>query len=217
MGTYDENGNVLTPYATPETKTPSLSSVYALSKYDQERLCLLIGKAYNIPTVALRFFNVYGTRQALSNPYTGVLAIFASRFLNNNPPLIFEDGNQKRDFVHVLDIAPASRLAMETPQAANEVYNIGSGNDYTINEIAERFGTVLGREHITAEVSGKYRVGDIRHCFADIAKAKTILDYEPQVILQDGLMELAEWLERQTAEDKVTEARNELTARGLTV
>ena len=215
--TYDDEGNVLIPYATPETKMPSLSSVYALSKYDQERLCLLIGKAYNIPTVALRFFNVYGTRQALSNPYTGVLAIFASRFLNNNPPLIFEDGNQKRDFVHVLDIVRASRLAMETPEAANEVFNVGSGNDYTINEIAERFAEILGRQHITPEISGKYRVGDIRHCFADISKAKAILNYEPQVTLEEGLIELAEWLEGQTAEDKVTEARNELTARGLTV
>ena len=215
--TYDENGNILTPYATPETKSPSLSSVYALSKYDQERLCLLIGKAYNIPTVALRFFNVYGTRQALSNPYTGVLAIFASRFLNNNPPLIFEDGNQKRDFVHVSDIARASRLALESAAANNEVFNIGSGNDYTINEIASRFASVLGCEHIAPEISGKYRVGDIRHCFADISKAKNLLHYSPGISLEKGLIELAEWLEGQTAEDKVTEARNEPTARGLTV
>ncbi len=114
---YDNGGNLLQPFPTPETKTPCLSSVYALSKYDQERLCLMIGKAYNIPTVALRFFNVFGTRQALSNPYTGVLAIFASRLLNNNAPLIFEDGLQQRDFVSVLDIARASRLALETPEA----------------------------------------------------------------------------------------------------
>jgi dTDP-L-rhamnose 4-epimerase len=215
--TYDAKGNVLTPFPTPETKTPSLSSVYALSKYDQERLCLLIGKAYNIATVALRFFNVYGTRQALSNPYTGVLAIFASRYLNNNSPLIFEDGEQKRDFVHVLDIARASLLALETPDAENEVFNIGSGNAYTIKEIAEKFAGILGKEYITPEISGKYRVGDIRHCFADISKAKAILGYEPKVTLKEGLIELAAWLEGQTAEDKVTEARNELASRGLTV
>ena len=214
---YDAKGNVLTPYPTPETKTPSLSSIYALSKYDQERMCLLIGKAYNIPTVALRFFNVFGTRQALSNPYTGVLAIFASRLLNNNSPLIFEDGQQKRDFVHVTDIAHASRLAMESPEAVNEVFNIGSGNSYTICEIAEKLARILRKGHITAEITGKYRVGDIRHCYADISKARSILGYQPQTTLEDGLFELAEWLEGQTAEDKVADASRELAERGLTV
>ena len=213
----DKNGNVLDPFPTPETKTPSLSSVYALSKYDQERLCLMIGKAYNIPTVALRFFNVYGTRQSLSNPYTGVLAIFASRLLNNNPPLIFEDGNQKRDFVSVLDIARASRLALETPAAVNDVFNIGSGNSYTIFEIAEKLSRILKKDHIAPEINGKYRVGDIRHCFSDISKAKAILGYEPEMTLEDGLFELAEWLQGQTAEDKVSEAKRELEIRGLTV
>lgn len=214
---YDEKGQILDPYPTPETKTPCLSSVYALSKYDQERLCLMIGKAYNIPTVALRFFNVFGTRQALSNPYTGVLAIFASRLLNDNPPLIFEDGNQKRDFVSVLDIAKASRLAMETPEAVNDVFNIGSGRSYTIVEIAQKLAHILRKDHITAEITGKYRVGDIRHCFSDISKAKAILGYEPEVTLEDGLFELAEWLEGQTAVDNVGEASKELAARGLTV
>lgn len=214
---YDNEGNILLPYPTPETKTPSLSSVYALSKYDQERLCLMVGKAYNIPTVALRFFNVYGTRQALSNPYTGVLAIFASRLLNDNPPLIFEDGYQKRDFVSVLDIARASRLALETPEAENEVFNIGSGNSYTIVEIAEKLADILGKGHLKAEINGKYRVGDIRHCFSDISKAKEILGYQPQISLEDGLKELSEWLQGQTAEDKVAEASKELAARGLTV
>lgn len=214
---YDRNGNLLQPYPTPETKTPCLSSVYALGKYDQERMCLMIGKAYNIPTTALRFFNVYGTRQALSNPYTGVLAIFASRLLNGNRPLIFEDGQQKRDFVSVLDIARASRLALETPDAADEVFNIGSGRSYTIAEIAEKLARILRKDHITAEITGKYRVGDIRHCFSDIGKAKSILGYEPEVTLEDGLFELAEWLEGQTAEDRVTEASRELAARGLTV
>ena len=214
---YDTNGSKLSPFPTPETKTPCLSSVYALSKYDQERLCLMIGKAYNIPTVALRFFNVFGTRQALSNPYTGVLAIFASRLLNNNSPLIFEDGQQKRDFVHVTDIAHASRLAMESPEAVNEVFNIGSGNSYTICEIAEKLARILRKGHITAEITGKYRVGDIRHCYADISKARSILGYQPQTTLEDGLFELAEWLEGQTAEDKVADASRELAERGLTV
>jgi dTDP-L-rhamnose 4-epimerase len=214
---YGEDGNVLTPYATPETKNPSLASIYALSKYDQERMCLLIGKAYNIPTVALRFFNVYGTSQALSNPYTGVLAIFASRMMNGNAPMIFEDGHQQRDFVSVLDIAQASRLALETPEADYESFNVGSGNAYTIVEIAEKMARVLGKEHLDFEISGKYRVGDIRHCFADISKAKKILGYQPKISLEEGLVELATWLEGQTAEDRVAEAKNELVSRGLTV
>ena len=213
----DEDGNVLTPFPTPETKTPSLSSIYALSKYDQERMCLLIGKAYNIPTVALRFFNVYGTRQALSNPYTGVLAIFGSRLLNGNAPMIFEDGMQKRDFVSVLDVARASRLALETAAANDDVFNVGSGNAYTVVEIAEKLAAILDRHDLTPEITGKYRVGDIRHCFADISKARQVLGYEPRQDLDNGLVELAEWLEGQTAVDKVKEASNELAIRGLTV
>jgi dTDP-L-rhamnose 4-epimerase len=213
----NNENSILTPYPTPETKSPSLSSVYALSKYDQERLCLMIGRAYNIPTVALRFFNVYGTRQSLSNPYTGVLAIFASRLLNNNSPLIFEDGLQRRDFVSVHDIALASRLAMESSKADQEVFNIGSGNSYSIVEIAGKLSSILNKENIEPEITGKYRVGDIRHCFSDINKARKLLGFEPQVSLEDGLSELAEWLEGQTAEDKVSQASSELAERGLTV
>ncbi len=214
---YDENEDQLTPVPTPETKKPNLSSVYALSKYDQERLSLITGKAYNFPATALRFFNVYGTRQALSNPYTGVLAIFASRLLNNNPPMIFEDGKQKRDFIHVKDVARACRLAMETPEADGEVFNIGSGNQYSIEFIADKLAQVMGKESIKPEITGKYRVGDIRHCFADTSKTKEVLGFEPQVKFEDGLYELAEWLKTQIATDNVGKASNELSSRGLTV
>lgn len=210
-------GEPLSPIPTPETKNPSLASVYALSKYDQEKMCLITGKAYNIPTTALRFFNVYGTRQALSNPYTGVLAIFASRLLNNNAPLIFEDGKQKRDFVHVHDVARACRLALETPEANYEVFNIGSGNSYTVIEIAEKLRNILGKGDIQPTTTGKYRVGDIRHCYSDISKAKEILNYQPQITLNEGLEELAEWLEQQVAVDNVDHAKEELASRGLTV
>jgi dTDP-L-rhamnose 4-epimerase len=213
----DDDGSVLMPIATPETKVPALASVYALSKYDQERLCLMLGRAYNIPTLALRFFNAYGPRQALSNPYTGVLAIFASRLLNGNPPKIFEDGEQQRDFVSVYDVAQACRLALQKSEAAGEVFNVGSGNVYTIREIAERMASVLGKSYLQPEVTGKYRVGDIRHCFADIGKARRMLGYEPRIALEDGLTELAEWLEGQAAEDRVAQASAELSARGLTV
>jgi dTDP-L-rhamnose 4-epimerase len=211
------DGEPLAPVPTPEGKRPTLASVYALSKYDQERLCLLIGEAYNIPTVALRFFNVYGPRQALSNPYTGVLAIFASQLLNGNRPAIFEDGLQRRDFVSVYDVARACRLALEVKHAAGKVFNVGSGQSYTVREIAERVSTVLGKEYLEPEITGRYRVGDIRHCFADITRARGLLGYAPRVGLDDGLTELAQWLDGQRAEDRVAQAREELTARGLTV
>lgn len=213
----NKEGEILTPIPTPETKQPSLASIYALSKYDQEKMCLMMGRAYNIPTVALRFFNVFGTRQALSNPYTGVLAIFASCFLNNNPPMIFEDGRQRRDFVSVYDVAEACRLTLESDTAAGKVFNIGSGRSYMIREIAESFAGVLGRSGLQPEITGQYRVGDIRHCFADISLAQHLLGYTPKVTLEEGMTELAGWLEGQTAVDHVAEARAELVARGLTV
>lgn len=214
---FDKRGKKLIPVATPEKKKPTLSSVYALSKYDQERLCLMTGQAYNIPTAALRFFNVFGTRQALSNPYTGVLAIFGSRYLNEKPPVIFEDGLQMRDFVSVYDIAQACRLALETKEAAGEVFNIGSGKPITILEIAEKMGKVLRKEELKPQLRGKYRVGDIRHCFADIRRAKEVLGYRPKVSLDEGLLELSKWLQGQMAVDMVEAANSELENRGLTI
>ncbi|HOA75774.1 MAG TPA: SDR family NAD(P)-dependent oxidoreductase [Phycisphaerae bacterium] len=212
----DTRGAPLVPIPTPESKPPELSSVYALTKSDQERLCLMLGRAYSIPTVALRFFNVYGPRQALSNPYTGVLAIFASRLLNNRPPLIFEDGNQMRDFVSVRDVAMACRLALTAPEAPGRVFNIGSGRPFSIREIARKLAAVLGRNS-TPVITGKYRMGDIRHCFADITQAKQILGYSPRVNLEAGLVDLAQWLEGQSPCDRVEEAATELESRGLTV
>jgi dTDP-L-rhamnose 4-epimerase len=214
---HGADGRMLEPVPTPETKSPALASIYALSKYDQERMCLMTGRAYNIPTVALRFFNAYGPRQALSNPYTGVLAIFASRLLNDSAPKIFEDGLQQRDFVSVYDVARACRLALDKPEAVGEVFNVGSGQPQTVREIAARLARVLGKEHIELEIVGKYRVGDIRHCFSDISKARRLLGYEPQVTLDDGMAELAAWLEGQAAVDRVAQASAELSARGLTV
>ena len=213
----DDAGRPLTPVPTPEQKQPTLASVYALSKYDQERLCLMVGRAYNIPAVALRFFNVYGTRQALSNPYTGVLAIFASRLLNGNAPLVNEDGEQRRDFVSVFDVAQACILAMEhAPNVAGQSFNVGSGRNYTVNEVGRRLAEALGK-NIEPEITGKYRVGDIRHCFADISLTRSLLGYEPNVQLEDSLLELAQWLEGQIAVDRVNDAAAELAARGLTV
>ena len=212
------SGQALTPVPTPEAKPPTLSSVYALGKYDQERLCLMFGEAYNVPTVALRFFNAYGPYQALSNPYTGVLAIFASRLLNGRPPLVFEDGDQQRDFVSVHDVARACALALSAgADVEGQVLNVGSGQSMTITQIVTELASILDKDDVLPEVTGKYRVGDIRHCFADISLAEQVLGYQPQVPLDKGLTELAGWLEGQVATDDVDAATAELTSRGLAV
>ncbi len=176
----DENGAPLAPVPTPETKPPSLNSIYALNKFCQERMCLIIGRAYGIPTVALRFFNVYGPRQALSNPYTGVMAIFAARLLNKRPPLVFEDGLQRRDFVHVRDVAEACFLALGTELGAGDVFNVGSGESRSIADLAHDLARVMEVSEIAPHITGKSRAGDIRHCFADIGKSKAKLGFSPR-------------------------------------
>jgi dTDP-L-rhamnose 4-epimerase len=210
------DGESVRPVPTPESKRPDLASVYAITKHDQERLCLVCGEAYGIPTVALRLFNTYGSRQALSNPYTGVLAIFASRLLNGNAPLVFEDGLQRRDFVSVHDVARAFELALERDGADGQAVNIGSGESVTVLEIAATLARTLAVE-IAPAISGNYRVGDIRHCFADISLARAALGFVPQQRLEDGIAEIVEWLEGQAATDRVDEAAEELRSRGLTL
>jgi dTDP-L-rhamnose 4-epimerase len=207
-----ENGR---PVPTTETKQPDLASVYALTKYDQERLCLLYGEAYDVPAVALRLFNVYGPRQALSNPYTGVLAIFAARLLNDRPPVVYEDGEQRRDFVHVADVARAFRLALENDGADGRPVNIGSGRSATILEIAHTLARLLEKD-IEPELPGTSRAGDIRHCFADVSRARELLGFGAEVSLEDGLAELADWLKTQPATDHFDQAAAELAERGLT-
>jgi dTDP-L-rhamnose 4-epimerase len=211
----DARGGRLEPVATPEDKQPMPESIYALSKYDQEMMCLLFGRAYNLPVVAMRFFNVYGERQALSNPYTGVLAIFAARYLNNRAPVIFEDGLQKRDFVHVRDLAAGCVLALENQAAKDEVFNLGGGRAYSVLEIARRLGQVLGKTDLEPQVCGSYRAGDIRNCFADISKATRVLGYEPRITLEAGLAGLAQWLEGRMDEDRSEVADSELRRHGL--
>ncbi len=210
------DGLPLTPVPTPESKQPSLASVYALSKYDQEQMCLIVGRAYGVPTVALRFFNAYGPFQSLSNPYTGVLAIFASRLMNNQRPIIFEDGQQLRDFVSVYDVAQACRLALEVPDAQDMTFNVGSGERITVQNVAKKLSAVLGKS-LDPEITAKYRVGDIRHCYPDISLARRILGYQPKMTLEAGMRDLATWLELQTAQDRFNEMRNELSSRGLVV
>jgi dTDP-L-rhamnose 4-epimerase len=220
-GLWDPRGaddQPLEPVPTPESKPPRLASVYALGKFDQEQLALMVGGAYGIPAVALRFFNVYGARQALSNPYTGVLAIFAARLLNGRPPLLFEDGAQQRDFVSVRDIARACRLALDQPpeRVAGRAFNVGSGTAYRVSDVATLLARALGVP-IEPQVTGQSRVGDIRHCFADLTAARRDLGYEPSVRLPDGLLDLVAWLVEQRPEDRIDRAKAELDRRGLTV
>ena len=211
----DADGASLLPLPTPEWKRPALASVYAITKFVQERLVLTVAPTYGMEAVALRLFNVYGPGQALSNPYTGVLAIFAARLLNGKPPQVFEDGEQRRDFVHVRDVAQAFVLALEAPQAVGGVFNIGSGVAISVCEIGRRIAGAMGRPELEPEILGKARAGDIRHCFADISLARERLGFRPAQNMGAGMRELAEWVRRQRAVDRVAQARRELESRGL--
>jgi len=204
----------LKPKGTNEAKPLFPTSVYAISKQDQEQLCLIMGRAYSIPTVALRYFNVYGTRQALSNPYTGLCAIFSSRLLNNRAPLIYEDGAQSRDFVHVSDIVQANLHALSISRADYLSVNVGTGVTHSVNRIGEMLAAGLGKS-INAEIVGQYREGDIRHCIADITRAQKLLGFSPKIKLQDGLKDLLAWVSQQHSEDHSTEATAELAKRNL--
>ena len=211
----DEQGRALIPVPTPETKHNALKSVYAIGKFVQERLTLTLTRQYGMEGCALRLWNIYGPGQALSNPYTGVLAIFASRLLNGQPPMIFEDGQQQRDFVHVSDVARAFLLALEKDEADGEVFNIGSGENRTVEQVARLQAAAMGRPDLEPEITGKARAGDIRHNVPDLTKAREQLGYQARQDFAEGLEELAEWVARQEAKDRVAEARRELEARGL--
>jgi dTDP-L-rhamnose 4-epimerase len=212
----DAAGRPLVPLPTPEWKRPSLASVYAITKYVQERLVLTVAPAYGMEAAALRLFNVYGPGQALSNPYTGVLAIFAARLLNGRAPQVFEDGAQRRDFVHVADVADAFLLALDRREAVGGVFNIGSGQPVSVREVGEQIAEAMGCPHLVPEILGKARAGDIRHCFADITLARDLLGFEPEADRDEALAELAQWLETQPATDRFDQAAAELAERGLT-
>ncbi len=206
--------SVLTPIPTNESKPINSGSVYAISKKNQEELTLNIGKAYGIPGVALRLWNTYGPRQSLSNPYTGVAAIFMSRIKNNNSPMIFEDGKQSRDFVSVYDVVQAVELSIEKKEADNESFNVGSGEKITINEVAQMLLDIFGSK-LKPIANNKYRTGDVRHCFADISKIKSKLGYKPKISLKKGMEELVEWSKTKDAKDMVNEAFKELQNKKL--
>jgi dTDP-L-rhamnose 4-epimerase len=211
-------GAVPRPVPTGEGKRIESTSVYAITKRDQEELCLVSGHGAGIRTVALRLFNVYGPRQSLSNPYTGVAAIFAGRLLNGKPPTVYEDGLQSRDFVHVSDIAQAFHLALDTEGADGVALNVGTGNQVTVLDVAAALSDGLGLE-IEPEIVNRFRQGDIRHCYSDITAIRETLGYEPKVAFEDGMKELATWL-RDTEpepEDRTAVAASELESRGLIV
>jgi len=209
------DGAPLSPLPTDEEKPVDLASIYALTKYAQERAVLIFGEAYGIDAVALRLFNVFGAGQALSNPYTGVLANFASRLANGQRPMIFEDGEQKRDFVHVLDVARAFRLALEQRPAKGHVINIGSGRAYAISEVAMLLAEAMGAPDRSPELLGKARSGDIRNCFADISKARELLGFEPTRQLENSLDDFVSWVRNTSAVDRGADMKRELEERGL--
>ncbi|MBW1713994.1 MAG: NAD-dependent epimerase/dehydratase family protein [Deltaproteobacteria bacterium] len=208
-------GSVAGPMPTTEEKPLYPTSVYAVSKRDQEELCLIFGQTYNLPTVALRYFNIYGPRQALSNPYTGVAAIFSSRLLNGKPPVVFEDGLQSRDFIHVRDIARANLLALESDKADGRALNVGTGRSLTVLDMAQALSGHLGFSQ-PPEILGRFREGDIRHCFGGVSQIKELLGFEAATTFEDGVLELVDWVREQQAEDKVAQATRDLEKHGLT-
>jgi dTDP-L-rhamnose 4-epimerase len=182
----------LTQVPTDEQTPPAPTSIYAMSKRHQEEMCLLTGKTYGLKTVALRFFNAYGPRQALSNPYTGACAMMSSRILNNKPPYIFEDGKQLRDFIHVKDVARACLLALESNRVDFQAMNVGTGTPVSILDLARDLIDLFGAD-LTPHISNQFRKGDIRHCYADIAKAKHLMNFQALTGLKRGLLDLVEW------------------------
>jgi dTDP-L-rhamnose 4-epimerase len=209
-----DDGTPLEPEPTLETKPLRPTSIYAINKRDHEEMFLAVGAAYGLPAVALRFFNVYGERQALSNPYTGVAAIFSSRLLNDRAPLVFEDGRQSRDFIDVRDITRCCALALTHDGADGRTVNVGTGLPTSVVAVAETIARGLGKE-LEPEIVGKYRAGDIRHCYADTSLAEELLGFRAEIPFEAGMQDLLAWLEGQEAEDSVDAAREALVARGL--
>ncbi len=203
------------PVPTDEEKPLFPTSIYAITKRDHEEMFLAIGRAYGIPTVALRFFNIYGTRQALSNPYTGVAAIFSSRLLNRQPPIVFEDGRQTRDFIHVSDIVAALLLAMNDSRGDGQVFNVGTGRALSVLDLGRLLSERLAFTG-PPQIENRYREGDIRHCYADVSRLGRVLGWRARVPFEEGIGELVEWVRTQTAQDAVLAAKSELERRGLT-
>jgi len=202
------------PLPTDEKATRISNSIYGITKMAQEEMVMNIGKTYSIPSVALRLFNVYGPRQSLSNPYTGVVAIFMSRIKNGRPPVIYEDGEQTRDFVSVHDVVQANMLALEKDEANHQIFNVGSGIPRSIRSVADTLAKLCQVDTVP-EITGKFRKGDVRHCFSDISKIRNRLGFEPAISFEQGMQELIEWSDKAPSTDKFEKAYRELREKGL--
>ncbi|MBE7560768.1 GDP-mannose 4,6-dehydratase [bacterium] len=212
--TDPESGQPLTAVPTPESTPFSAGAIYALTKAEQERMVMSIGRTYEIPVVGMRFFNIYGPRQSLSNPYTGVVAIFLSMIKNGKPPVIFEDGLQTRDFISVHDVVAALVAVMGSRKADYQVFNVGTGRPRTVLSVAEVLARVYGAE-LEPQVTEQFRKGDVRHCYADISRLTEATGWEPKVAFEDGMRELVDWSRTATAIDSFDKYRKELVAHGL--
>ena len=207
-------GAITKSVPTPENAPVGGETVYGLTKVDQERLVLLWGKQIGIPTVALRYSCTYGPRQSIFNPYTGVIAIFCTRLLNNLPPVLYEDGEQTRDFSFVEDIARANLLAAETDKLDGLPANVGSGRGVSIREIAETISNALKIE-IAPEVNGEFRPGEMRHLTSDTTRVHAA-GYEPHVDLAEGIRRYIDWIRTQSdIRDYFSEAAKILRSKGI--
>lgn len=207
-------GNLLEPIGTPESEPFKCNSIYAVTKHSQEDMVMIFGKAYGIPATTLRYFNVYGPRQSLSNPYTGVAAIFLSRLKNNKAPVVYEDGLQTRDFISVYDIAEANVICLKNEKCFGKIFNVGTGNSTSIKKVAQILANILGK-NIEPEITKKFRSGDVRHCTADTSLIEKTLGWKPKWDFEKGIKDLIDWGEKQDAKDLFDQASKELNAKGL--
>ena len=201
--------------ATDEDSKVHPSSIYGITKQYQEQMILLMGKTLNIPVVSLRYQNVYGPGQSLSNPYTGILSIFSTRLLNGNDIDIYEDGYESRDFVFIDDVVNATILALEKNEANNQIFNVGSGVATSVYEVANLLKSLFESD-VNISFSGKYRLGDIRHNYADLSNIKNAIGFSPKFDFISGITLFVNWVKTQdVVEDKYEFSINELISKGF--
>lgn len=208
--------NPLRSIPTLEEKPLNPISIYGITKKVQEELCQSVCSTYDIPVVILRYFNVYGERQSLTNPYTGIIPLFITAVVNNVPPQVYEDGNESRDFVHVRDVVQANLIALKSSRLNGMALNVGTQERLSILDIATAIINKLGSS-LKPEIAGKARVGDIRHCIADITRIRRVAGYNPAVSFDDGISELIQWVLHQKSDIRYRDPSDELLQKGLLV
>lgn len=210
-----EDGRNLTPVPTDETSKINPISIYGITKYTQEQMVMLSCSSIGVPAVSLRFQNVYGEGQSLANPYTGILSIFSTQILNGEEINVFEDGKESRDFIHVEDVVSAILMSIENEAANGEVFNIGTGVSTSVKEVAETLASAYGKQ-VPIKISGLFRVGDIRHNFADTSKAQKILGFNPKITFKEGISKFTSWVSAQSVSTiRVSDSLNEMKSKGL--